>query len=122
MVKKGKNACINQVGHNAAHATGRGFLVVGFGAFLWYKYIDQKWAYISDEHTGSSMKAWLVTEAIQGKSEDEGQHHLHGSVKFKWHPQNEKQVEIRYYHLVHMYLVQYKSLYKNQQNKTEYIL
>lgn len=85
-MKQCKKAGINGIGQQPAHAGNGGLLIITIAAFLGNKDINDKGAYISNKYTGRRMKAGLMPEAIEGKTQYECNNHQPSTLYAKWKP------------------------------------
>ena len=54
----------------------------------------------------------MMAETVQGKSQCKSDEHLPAALHAEGHPQDEQEIEVRRYHLVQVYLIQYIYLKK----------
>ena len=109
-----KHAGENEIRKKSAHTFKGRFFVVGIGTFLRNEQVYQERADVCYKHTGRCMKTRVMAETIQGESQCKGNQHLQASLHAEGHPQNEQEIQVRSYHLVQVYLVQYKYLYQDE--------
>jgi len=92
MVQQRKYKGVNKVRSPAAHAAGRGLVVVKIGGFLRHHNIDDEGAHISYQHAGGGVQAGRHFKIIERKARNKTGGQQHQPRHGKRQPQNKQKV------------------------------
>ena len=112
-----KHTTEDEIRNYPAHTFKRWFFVIGICAFLWYQQVNEEGPDIGDEYTGRRMKTGVMAEAVERKAQHKSNKHLLGAAHAERQPEDKKKINVWRYHLVQVYLIQYKNLYQYKQRE-----